>query len=78
MASHMTTWEVIAERAKELPPEKQLEVLDFLEFLRMRTPKKRPLRSPAGLLEDLGIDLSAEDIAAARREMWSRFPREDA
>ena len=33
----MTTWEIIAEKAKELPPEKQLEVLDFLEFLRMRS-----------------------------------------
>ena len=30
----MTTWEIIAEKAKELPPEKQLEVLDFLESLR--------------------------------------------
>jgi len=32
----VTTWELIAEKARELPPEKQLEVLDFLEFLRTR------------------------------------------
>jgi len=74
----VTTWEIIAEKAKDLPREKQLEVLDFLEFLRTRISKKKPLRSPAGLLKDLGIDLSEEDIAAARREMWSKFPREDA
>jgi len=45
--------------------------------VKTRTPKKKPLRSPAGLLEDLGIDLSEEDIAAVRREMWSKFPREE-
>lgn len=73
----MTTWEIIAEKAKELPPEKQLRVLDFLESLSKRTVKKKPLRSPAGLLKDLGINLSEEDIAEARREMWGNFPRED-
>ena len=66
----MTTWEIIAEKAKELPPEKQLEVLDFLEFVRTRTRRRRPLRSPAGLWKDLGINLSEADIAAARREIW--------
>lgn len=30
-----------------------------------------------GLWKDLGIDLSAEDIDAARREMWGNFPRDD-
>ncbi len=73
----MTTWEIIAEKAKELPPEKQLQVLDFLESLSKRIVKKKPLRSPAGLLKDLGINLSEEDIAEARREMWGNFPRED-
>jgi uncharacterized protein DUF2281 len=68
----MTAWEIIAEKAKELPLDKQLEVLDFLEFLRARTAKKKPLRSPAGLLKDLGIEISEKDIAEARREMWGR------
>lgn len=74
----MTTWEIIAEKAKELPPEKQLEVLDFLESLRTRTQKRGPLRSPAGLLKGLGINLSEEDIAEARREMWGNFRRRSA
>ncbi|MBI5498827.1 MAG: DUF2281 domain-containing protein [Deltaproteobacteria bacterium] len=73
----MTTWEMIAERAKELPPEKQQEVLDFVEFVRARARGKKPLRSPEGLCADLGIDITEEDIAQARREMWGDFPRED-
>ena len=73
----MTTWELIAERAKELPADKQQELLDFAEFLRVRAPMKPPLRSSAGLWEGLGINITGEDIDEARREMWGNFPRED-
>jgi hypothetical protein len=73
----MTTWELIAERAKELPPDRQQELLDFAEFLRLRVVPKAPLRSAAGLWKDLGIDITEEDIAEAGREMWGNFPRED-
>lgn len=73
----MTTWELIAETAKELPPERQQELLDFATFLRTHAPNKSPRKSAAGLWEDLGVDISAEDIDAARREMWGGFPRED-
>jgi hypothetical protein len=73
----MTTWELIAEKAKVLTPEKQSEVLDFLEFLRARENPKQPRQSAAGLLADLGIDVSDEDIEEARREMWSNFPHRD-
>src|SRR3954469_8562662 len=52
----MTTWEIIAEKAKDLPADKQQEVLDFVEFVRIRTPQKDRLESPAGLLADLGVD----------------------
>jgi hypothetical protein len=73
----MTTWETIAERARDLTPERQREVLDFLEFLRTRDNTKQPRRSAAGLLADLNVDISGEDIDEARREMWSDFPRPD-
>ncbi|MEW6741623.1 MAG: hypothetical protein AB1486_02595 [Planctomycetota bacterium] len=73
----MTTVELIAEKARDLPPDKQQELLDFADFLRVRCGAKRPLKSLAGLCEDLGIDISAEDIDQARREMWGSFPRED-
>ena len=73
----MTTWEMIAEKAKELPAHKQQELLDFAEFLRARACPRPPVQSSAGLWEDLGVDISAEDIDEARREMWGNFPRED-
>ncbi len=73
----MTTWELIAEKAKELPPEKQQEALDFLEFLHERQRRKRPLRSLRGLWKDLGPDISAEEIDEARREIWGKFPRDE-
>jgi hypothetical protein len=38
---------------------------------------RKPFRSPKGILADLDFDLSEEDIAEARREMWSNFPRDD-
>ena len=37
---------------------------------------KKPLRSPEGLLEDLNLNITEEDIAEARREMWGNFPRD--
>lgn len=73
----MTTWELIAEKAKELPPETQQEVLDFLEFLRGRQRQKRPVRSLRGLWSDLGIDVTAEEIDKARQDLWDQFPRND-
>lgn len=73
----MSTWELIAEKAKALPPEKQEEVLDFLEFLHERQQQKAPLRSLRGLWKDLGPESSAEEIHEARREAWGTFPRDD-
>lgn len=69
----MTTWEIIAEKSRNLPADEQREVLDFIEFLRTRQERKRQLRDLAGLWK--GFDLSSEDIAEARREMWGNFPR---
>ncbi|MBI4515209.1 MAG: DUF2281 domain-containing protein [Deltaproteobacteria bacterium] len=71
----MTTWEIIAEKSRNLPVDQQQEVLDFVEFLRARHERKHPLRDPAGLWK--GFDVSPEDIAEARREMWGNFPRSD-
>jgi hypothetical protein len=49
----MTMWEMIAERARELPVEKQREVLDFVEFLRVHEAPKHPLRDVAGLFKGI-------------------------
>lgn len=39
------------------------------------TPVK-PLRGFEGIWADLGVEITAEEIAQARREMWGNFPRE--
>jgi hypothetical protein len=73
----MTIAEQVVEKLRALPPEKQQEVLDFIEFLAQQKRPKRPIRSVEGLWADLGFDVSEEDIAEARKEMWGNFPRED-
>lgn len=72
----MTIEEKVVEKLRELPPEKQKEVLAFVDSLndKPRTPKR--LRSLEGLLEDFHIEITEEDIAEARREMWGNFPRD--
>ena len=37
---------------------------------------KKPRRSLLGLCADLGVTVTEEDIAEARKEMWGNFPRE--
>ena len=70
--------EAVVERLRRLPPEKQQEVLDFVEFLHHRAAPERPQRSPEGLWAGLGVHITRDDIAEARREMWGNFPREDS
>ena len=67
----------VLEKLQTLPPEKQQEVLDFVEFLQHKSVAKRPRRPLRGLWADLGVQITEEDISGARREMWRNFPRED-
>lgn len=73
MAAHPIEEALIAE-LRELPADKQLEVLEFVRSL--QTKPKRPLKSLYGLRVGHGVDISEEDIAEARKEMWGNFPRE--
>lgn len=73
----MSIEQAILENLRVLPPEKQQEVLDFVEFLKTKNRLKVTRRSIKGLCADLGVHLTEEDIAQARREMWGNFPRED-
>jgi hypothetical protein len=59
-----------------LPPEKQEEVLDFVDFLNEKNGTKKLRRNLRGLWKDLNIEITEEDIAQARREMWGNFPRD--
>ena len=71
----MTIEQQVLEKLRDLPPEKQKEVLDFVDFLKEKNSTKKPRRSLLGLWADLNIHITEEDIAEARREMWGNFPR---
>jgi hypothetical protein len=73
----MNTEQAILETVRTLPPDKQQEVLHFAEFLQQKTEVKKPRRSLMGLCADLKQQVTEEDIAEARKEMWETFPRED-
>ncbi len=72
----MNLEETVIENLRALPADKQQEVLDFVQFLRQKkaaAPGQRPqLR---GLWA--GTQVTEEDIAEVRREMWGNFPRDD-
>lgn len=72
----MSIEDAVLEAVRVLPPEKQQEVLEFVESLTEETFRHQRLRSLEGLLEDLGPAPTAEEIAEARREIWGSFPRE--
>lgn len=69
----MTVTEQVLEKLKALPPEKQQEVLDFVESISRAGSSQGPLFNPEGLWEGEGCDISPEELAEARREMWSKF-----
>jgi hypothetical protein len=67
----------VLEKLLKLTPDKQKEVLDFVETLEKNAGATRHRRSLKGLWADLGVEVSSEDIAETRREMWGGFPREN-
>ena len=70
----MTVEQRVMEKLRELPLQKQEEVLAYISRLQEET--RRPRRSLAGLWADLGVNVSEEDISQARQEMWGNFPRD--
>jgi len=73
----MNLEQAVLDKFRALPPDKQQEILDFAEFLQQKNRPKKPLKSVKGLCADLKVDITEEDIAQARQEMWGNFPRED-
>ncbi|MBD0385822.1 MAG: DUF2281 domain-containing protein [Nostoc sp. C3-bin3] len=71
----MNIEQAVLEKLRQLPIDKQQELLNFAEFLYQNTPKA-PLRSPRGLCADLAVDITEQDITEARQEMWGNFPRD--
>jgi hypothetical protein len=72
----MTVEEILLEKIKVLPMNRKHEVLDFAEFLEEKEAKPKPRQSAYGMLSDLNIKITEEDISEARKEMWKNFPRE--
>ena len=70
----MSIEQSLVDKLRMLPPDKQQEALDFVEFLQQKAQARQPRRSLEGLWADLGLDVTEEDIAEARREMWGNFP----
>lgn len=70
----VTIEQQVLEKLRELPPEKQKEVLDFVDFLKEKNGARTPRRSLLGLWSNLNTHITEEDIAEARREMWGNFP----
>jgi hypothetical protein len=73
----MNAEQILLEKWRTLPPEKQQEVLNFVDFLKQKTSSQKKRRSLKGLCADLGVSISEEDIKEVRQEMWKNFPRED-
>jgi hypothetical protein len=70
----------ILHQLQNLPPEKQHEVLDFVDFLVKKTTSSltettKP-RSLEGAFADLNVHITEEDIAKVRREMWGTSQKE--
>jgi hypothetical protein len=68
--------DLVLEKLRELPPDKQQAVLEFVESLQQNGAAVRPLKGFEGLLEKYNVQITEEDIAEARREMWGNFPRD--
>jgi hypothetical protein len=58
----------VVEKLRQLPPEKQKKVLDFVDSLKDQQNAQR--RSLLGLWSDLNVHVTEDDLAQARREMW--------
>lgn len=71
----MTIQQQVIQKLRHLSPEKQQQVLDFVESLHQDSGPVE-LRSLEGLWADLDINITEEDIAQARKEMWGNFPRD--
>lgn len=72
----MTIEEQLLEKLRELSPDKQKEVLDFVDLLKEKSGAIQPLRSLRGIWKHLNCQVTSEDIDEARREMWGNFPRD--
>ena len=68
----------LIEKIRQLPERQQVLLKSLVDELAHREPAQgeREGQHWYGALEHLGVTLSEEQLAEARREMWAAFPRE--
>lgn len=69
--------QLLIEKIRRLPPDKQQKVFDFVEVIEQETKPKKQRRDLEGALAHLNIHVSIEDIKEMRKEAWKNFPRDD-
>lgn len=72
----MTIEQAVLQNLRELPPEQQQQVLNFIQSLKQKSLSPQPRRNLYGLWSDLDIEITEADIAEIRQEMWENFPKE--
>lgn len=67
--------QMIFQKVRELPTERQQQVLDFVEFLGhwATVEPKRKRHRIKGMLADFKTDITFEDTKELRREMWKNL-----
>jgi hypothetical protein len=70
------TKQKILKALDNLPPESLTDVEKFLDYLQFKAQRGKCPVQLGGLWH--GVTISDEDIAEARREMWSRFGEDEA
>lgn len=66
----MTVEELVLEKLRELHPHQKQQVLKYIQNLLRESREGKSLVSLEGLWAGDGFDITEEDIAEARREMW--------
>ncbi|MEH1866418.1 MAG: DUF2281 domain-containing protein [Nostoc sp.] len=61
----MNIEQAVLEKLRQLPIDKQQELLNFAEFLYQKNIPKGTLRSVRGLCADLAMDITEQDITEA-------------
>src|SRR5260370_14518702 len=73
MVSAMKIPDLVLEKLRELPPDKQQAVLEFVESLQQNGAPAKPLKGFEGLLEKYNVQITEADMSEAWREMWGNF-----
>ena len=72
----MTIEQLVMNKLRELFPHQQQQVIKYIEALLTENRPEKPPISLEGLWANDGFDITEEDIAEVRREMWGNFPRD--